>query len=180
MDLTPLRIGAVRRLVAAYGINQLGDWSGEIALAVGMYAATGSPLAVAATLLAHRAVLAPLAPLLVAKLEQRFARPLLGLYLLQAIVFTAIAATVDSAPAVVIALVLLDGLLAPTARAFSRASLATLTRPLGLLRQTNALANVLFTVNGVLAPALGGLLVAFAGPAAALLADAVHSFSRRR
>jgi hypothetical protein len=173
MDLTPLRIRPVRHLIAAYGINQLGDWSGEIALAVGIYAATRSPLAVSLTFIAHRAALAPLAPLLVAQLERRFARPLLGLYLLQAAVFVAIAATIGTAPAAVAALVLLDGLLAPAARAFARAGLAALTRPLGLLRQANALANVLFTVNGVLAPALGALLVALAGPAAALLGDAL-------
>src|SRR5262249_3215501 len=90
MSRTPLRIPPIRRLLLAYGVNQGGDWSGEMALAIGVSAITGSALAVSAIFVAHRALLSPLSPLLVARLE-RASRPLLGLYLAQAGVFVLLA-----------------------------------------------------------------------------------------
>jgi hypothetical protein len=81
MTLTPLRLSPIRRLLGAYGINQLGDWSGEIALTVGVYAMTHSAAAVSVIFVVHRALLSLLAPLLVARLERPGGRPLLGLYL---------------------------------------------------------------------------------------------------
>lgn len=172
MTLAPLRLQAVRRSLAAYGVNQLGDWAGEIALAVGVYSLTRSAAAVAATFVAHRALLSLLSPALVAFLEPRTARPVSALYLAQALLFLALALTLRWGLLWVIPLVLLDGLLAPAARGFARALLVRSAAPHGLLRETNALLNVIFTANGVLAPIVGGSLVAAIGPGAALEADA--------
>src|SRR5205085_10211007 len=58
----------------------------------------------------------------------------------------------------------------------TRAAVVATTRPAGLHRDGNALLNVAFTVNAAAGPALGGVLVAVAGVAATLLADAA-SFS---
>ena len=85
MPLAPLRVRSLRRLLFAYGVNQLGDWAGELALAVVVFAATGSAAAVAATWVAHRALLALAAPLLVARIESRVGLRVLPLiYLAQA------------------------------------------------------------------------------------------------
>jgi predicted MFS family arabinose efflux permease len=75
--------------------------------------------------------------------------------------------------AAILPLVALDGLLAPTARALARAALVSTARPLGLLRETNALVNLVFTANGVLAPVLGGVLIATVGAQSALATNAM-------
>ncbi len=173
MPLAPLRIRSLRRLLLAYGVNQLGDWSGELALAVVVFAATRSAAAVAATWVAHRAVLALAAPLLVARIESRGGLRVLPLvYLVQAVLFAALAAVAPWGLVAILPLVAADGLLAPCARALARAAFVAAARPAGLLRDANALVNVVFTANGVLAPVLGGLLVAFVGPRSALAANA--------
>jgi hypothetical protein len=172
MHLAPLRLRPVRRLLSAYAVNQLGDWTGEIALALAVYATTGSAAGVALVWVAHRVVLAPAAPVLVARLERWGHRPLPAVYLAQCGVFAVLTVGAHAGLAVVLPLVVLDGILAPTARALARGTLIGHARPAGLLRETNALVNVVFTANGVLAPALGGLLVASAGVPAALAADA--------
>ena len=174
MSLAPLRLPPFRHLLFGYGVNQLGDWAGEIALAVAVFALTGDPLAVAATWLAHRCVLGLFAPLLVARLDHLPpGRVLPALYCVQAALFLAIAATLDSVGLLaILILVALDGLIAPTARALSRATLVAVTRPAGLHREGNAVVNVVFTANGVLAPAVGGVLVALMSPAAVLVLDA--------
>jgi hypothetical protein len=171
--LTPVRFPPIRRLLFAYGVNQLGDWAGDLALAVGVFAATRSAAAVAATLLVHRALFGPVTPLLVARLEHLdVARVLAGLYLAQAVIFTALAATVGRSGLVaVLPLAAAAGVLAPTARALARSALVSVAKPRGVHRDTNAVVNVIFTTNAMLAPALGGVLVAIGGPAPALLAD---------
>jgi len=50
--LHPLRLPAFRRLAAVRLVDELGDWLGEIALAVLVFDQTGSPLATAALFLA--------------------------------------------------------------------------------------------------------------------------------
>ena len=47
-SLSPLRLPGFRQLASAYTVNELGNWVGEIALAVLVYDETGSPLATAA------------------------------------------------------------------------------------------------------------------------------------
>jgi NAD(P)-dependent dehydrogenase (short-subunit alcohol dehydrogenase family) len=47
-----LRDPVFRRLAAAYSVNELGNWLGDVALAVVVYDRTGSALATAALFLA--------------------------------------------------------------------------------------------------------------------------------
>jgi len=171
----PLRLHSFRHLLAAYGVSQLGDWAGEVALAVAVFAMTGSALAVAATWLVHRCLAALAAPVLVAHLEDRpRGRLLATLCVVQAAIFVALAVMVaaDVALVAMLALLAVDGVLAPVARALSRSSVVTVTQQADLHHEGNALINLVFTVNGIAAPALGGLLVAVVQPAAALLMDA--------
>jgi hypothetical protein len=177
MDLRPLQLAPVRRLVAAYGINQLGDWAGEIAIAVAVLGATGSPGLVALTWVVHRCLPGLLTPALAARLEgRRPGRLLPAIYLVEAAAFAGI---VLGYPAgglpLLFALVALDGVIAPVARANVRTAMVGATDGAGLLREANAILNIVFTANGVLAPAVGGALVAAAGWQAALLAN-VASF----
>jgi hypothetical protein len=174
MSLAPLRLRPFRHLLAAYGVNQLGDWAGEVAIAVAVYRTTGSAAAVAATWVVHRCLLALVAPALVARLEHcRTERVLPGIYLTQAAIFAGLAvASPRAGLAAILPLLALDGMLAPTARALTRSAVVAVTHPAGLHREGNALINVVFTTNGIVAPAIGGILVATTGPASALLIDA--------
>jgi MFS family permease len=136
-----------------------------------VFAATGSAAAVAATFVVHRALPAFAAPWFVARLESAAglpARPAgqrAGAALVAAVV-----PCVGLGLAPVLAQLLLDGLLAPSPRALARSALVSAAGP--ALRETNALVNVVFTVNGVLAPVLAGALIALAGARTALLLDA--------
>src|SRR5205823_5901921 len=65
----PLRDPVFRRLATAYSVNELGNWLGDVALAVVVYDRTRSALATAALFLAARFVPALAAPLAVARLE---------------------------------------------------------------------------------------------------------------
>jgi hypothetical protein len=173
MSLAPLHRRSIRRLLFAYGVNQLGDWAGELALAVVVFALTRSVAAVAVTWIAHRAVLALAAPLLAGWLERRLGlRVLPALYVVQAAVFAGLVAGSSAGLVAILPLVALDGLLSPAARAMARAALVAQARPIDLLRETNALVNLVFTLNGVLAPVLGGVLIAAVGPQAALATNA--------
>jgi Transmembrane secretion effector len=175
MSRAPLRLPAFRRLLFAYGVGQLGDWAGEVALAVAVLAITGSPAAVAATWVVHRCLFGLLTPALVARLEHRsFGRLVPGLLLAEAAIFLVLAAAVTGGAglALILPLVALDGVLSPATRALARTALVRVTAPADLLREGNALVNTVFTVNGVLAPALGGVMVALLTPAAVLAVDA--------
>ena len=90
--LRPLSIPVFRRLAFARLVDELGDWLGEIALAVLVFDQTGSLPAVTALFLALQFVPAIATPPLVARLEavpSRFA--LAGLNLAQALVFVELA-----------------------------------------------------------------------------------------
>ena len=54
--LAPLRIAGFGRLAAASLVNELGNWLGEIALAVVVFDQTGSPVATAALFVAMQFV----------------------------------------------------------------------------------------------------------------------------
>jgi MFS family permease len=170
-----LHLPAFRRLLGAYAVSQLGDWAAEVALAVLIYNATQSAFAVAVTWLVHRCLLGLAAPLLVARAEHLPARRILpAIALTEAAIFAALAAF---APAVgfagMLALVAADGLIAPVSRALVRSTIAHVTRPAGLLSEGNAAINVAFTVNAMLAAAVGGVLTAAFGAPAALAFNAV-------
>ncbi len=172
--LRTLKLPGFRNLALAYAVNELGDWLGLIALAVLVFDQTGDPLATTALFLATQFLPALLVPLLVPRLEaHRVRRTLAGLYLGEAVLVTALAVLAgDFVLGAVIALAAVDGALAGSARALTRAASGSILKPAGLLREGNAVLNIAFTAGAALGPALGGLVVVSAGVQAALLVDA--------
>jgi hypothetical protein len=171
----PLRLRPFRRLLAAYGVNSLGTWLGEIALSIVVLHETGSAAAVAAVWVMGLFVPSIAGPLLVARLDgARTALVLPGLLALEAALFAALAAVVASGFSlpVILALVAADGVVALAARALVKASIVATTEPRGLLREGNAVLTVVFTACMAIGPVLGGVLVGFASPETALLIDA--------
>jgi predicted MFS family arabinose efflux permease len=173
--LAPLGVAGFKVLAGGYSINELGNWLGDIALAVLVFDQTGSPMATALLFVGTRFVPALVAPAIVARVESlrpRLALPLL--YGADALVFAVLAliATDNFALALVVALGAVDGTLALAARALTRSTSAALLAPAGLLRRGNALFNLGFTAAGALGPAIAGLVVARAGVSTALWADA--------
>src|SRR5204862_6469469 len=67
--LRPLSLPAFRRLAVVRLVDELGDWLGEVALAVLVFDQTGSPVATAALFLALQFVPAITTPPLVARLD---------------------------------------------------------------------------------------------------------------
>jgi hypothetical protein len=170
-----LRISAYRRLLAAYTLNELAFMVGSLALALLVYGHTGSALGAAAFFLASQFVPALLSPAAVARLEHRPPRPVLpALYWFEALVFFSLAWVADHfSLTAVLALALVDGVAALTARSLARAATVTVTSAAGLLREGNAVANGAFSVCFMLGPAIGGAVVAAAGTSVALIADGV-------
>jgi MFS family permease len=173
--LAPLRLPGFRHLVFAYTVNELGNWLGEIALAVLVFDQTGSPLATAALFIGMQFVPAIVGQGLVARLEvvgSKVGLPVI--YAAEGATFAVLAALADNfVLALVIALAALDGVLALSGRALARAASAAVLAPSGALREGNALLNVGFTAAGALGPLTAGLLVAGVGARAALILDAV-------
>ena len=172
--IRPLRIPAYRRLAAAYGINTLGTWLGDIALTVLVLHETGSPAAVAAVWVVGQFAPSLVAPLLVTRLDRiptrRIVPPLLAA---EAAIFVVIAATAGSfSLPLVLSLAALDSLLGLAARVMLRASAVAATEPEGVLREGNALLSSIFTVSFAAGPLVGGVMVAAVSVEAALLADA--------
>lgn len=169
-----LALQPFRRLALAYGVNSLGTWFGEVALAVLVLRETGSATAVAAVWACSLFVPALVGAALVARVEhlpRRVALP--ALLAGQAIVFALIVAGVSafSLP-LVLALVTIDGTLGLAARALLRASVVAVTQPADLLEEGNGVLNTLFTVNAAAGPFLAGVTVAVLSPETALLIDA--------
>jgi MFS family permease len=172
--LRPLRLPGFRHLTGAYWVNELGNWLGEVALAVLVFNETGSPLAVAALFLAIQFLPAFVAPPIVARIEVfPSRRSLPALYFAEAGAFAALGLLSDSfLLAVIVALAAVDGALASAARALTRSTAGAILTPAGLLREGNALLNLGFTASAAIGPAVAGLLVAGAGVQVALFADA--------
>jgi hypothetical protein len=72
----------------------------------------------------------------------------------------------------VLALVVVDGVAALTARSLARAATTAVISPAGLLREGNALTNAAFSVCYMAGPALGGTIVVTNGTTAALFTNA--------
>src|ERR671918_314499 len=173
--LRPFRLPAFPRLASAYLVNELGNWLGEIALAVLIFDQTDSTLATAGLFLGVHFAPAFLTPPLAARLDGVSARHALpALYATEALAFAVLAllASDNFALAAVLAIATVDGAIAAAARALTRASATAVLAPAGQLREGNALLNVAFTAGAAAGPALGGLVVAGAGVETALLADA--------
>src|ERR1043165_1834957 len=124
--LRPLRLPGFPNLGAAYLVNELGNWLGEIALAVLVFDQTGSPMATAALFCGMHFAPALLGPPLVSALEAlpvRVSLPLL--YAAEAVAFGVLALFVDDFVLVaVLALATIDGSLASASRALTRAAAA--------------------------------------------------------
>jgi MFS family permease len=175
----PLRRPLFRRLATTYAVNELGDWMGIVALSVLVFDRTGSAFATAGLFLGTRFLPALLAPLLVTRVEQpppRFALPVI--YCGEAAAFGGLALLADNfSLAAVIALAAIDGSLALSGRALTRAVVARLLEPAGELRAGNAILNVAFTGGAAAGPAIAGLVVAGLGVESALLLDAVSFYA---
>ncbi len=200
---SPLGSPVLRRIISAYAINRLGTWFGLLALLVAVFDHTHSAFAVAALLFVGQALPAFVVPAVVARIEASRRRSELSwLYFFEAVVTAALAVLVwqFSLPAVLI-LTALDGIAALAASALLRAELARAARNQVQAgssadgsaraaavvadtveadaeeaeRRANAALNVAFSATFVTGPALGGALVAAAGPSWALLVD-VGSF----
>jgi MFS family permease len=172
--LAPLRLPGFRPLALGYTVNELGNWLGEIALAVLVFDKTGSPLATAALFIGMQFMPALLAQGLVARMEVIGSKASLPLvYALEGATFVALAAIADNFMlGVVLVFAAIDGVLALAGRAFTRAAVAAVLTPAGQLREGNALINIGFTAAGALGPLLAGLVVAGIGARGALLLDA--------
>jgi MFS family permease len=173
--LRTLKLPGFGRLALASLVNELGNWLGEIALAIVVFDQTGSPVAVAALFVAMQFVPALATPPVVARLDALHSRRALPiLYFAEAAAFCVLAlfATDETfvLPAV-LAIAAIDGTLATAARARTRATAGQILEPLDLLREGNGVLNIGFTAGAAVGPALAGLLVATAGAQTALLAD---------
>src|SRR5947209_5215983 len=132
--LAPLRVPGFKVLAAGYSINELGNWLGDIALAVLVYDQTKSAMATAALFVGTRFLPALLAPIVVTRVEPL--RPRLSLPLLygaDAVVFAVLAliASNSFSLALVLALGAVDGTLALAARALTRSTSGALLEPSG-------------------------------------------------
>ena len=171
----PLRLRPFRRLIAAYAVNSLGTWLGEIALSIFVLHETGSAAALAAVWVAGLVVPSLAGPLLVARLEgARSTVVLPALLAAQAGLFALLAAIAAGgfSLAAILALAAADGLLGLAARALAKASIVATTEPRGLLREGNTVMTSVFTACAAIGPVLGGVVVGFASPEAALLLNA--------
>jgi MFS family permease len=176
----PLKKPQFRRLAASYAVNELGDWMGIVALSVLVFDRTGSALATAGLFLGTRFLPALIAPILVAKVEQpppRFALPVI--YCGEAAAFGALALFAGDGFWLVgvIVLATIDGALALTGRALTRAVVAASLEPSGELRAGNAVLNVAFTGSAAIGPGIAGLIVAGFGVQSALLLDAASFYA---
>jgi Transmembrane secretion effector len=170
-----LRIPVYRRLLAAYALNELAFMVGTVALALFVYRRTGSALGATAFFLSAQFVPALVSPMAVARLDQLPVRAVLPLlHWLEAAIFVVLAWAASSGFSVVLVLALafLDGVVALTARALTRAATVSVTAGAGLLRDGNAVSNAAFSVCFMFGPGLGGALVAAGSTSLALLANA--------
>jgi hypothetical protein len=176
------------RIVAAYTINQLGWWFALVALSLGVYNHTHSPLAVAAVFDAG-VVPALLASVVVARVEASPRRGGLSiLYAVEAACSVGLALVLWQFSLVaILALVAIDGSVAYAARALVRSEAAragqATTSPYKRrldaapdydgTHRANAALNVSLAVCSVSGPALAGLAVRGLGAPSALLVDGV-------
>jgi hypothetical protein len=172
--LRPLRVPAFRRLATTYTLNELCYDFGAVALAIAVFEHTGSPLATTALFLSTTFAPALVAPALTARLDGlEIRRALGGLYALEAAIFVTLAVVMGRfALPVVLGLALVDGVLAITSRALTRACVVAALRPAGLLEAGNGLLNTLKSLCFAAAPVVAGGLIVVGGVVTSLLAAA--------
>ncbi|HEX8975707.1 MAG TPA: MFS transporter [Solirubrobacteraceae bacterium] len=168
-----LHLPSYRRLLVAYGLNELAWSVGTLALALLVYRRTGSALGATAFFICSQVAPAVLSPLFVSRMDQRSPRGVLPvLYVLEGALFAVLAALTSSFSLIaVLILVVLDGSVAIVARSLARAATVEILRPLDLLHEGNALTNLVFSICYMAGPALGGVVVAAGGTVAALLVN---------
>lgn len=169
-----LRLRPFLRLAATYTLNEFVDWLSSIALTVVVYDRTGDALATTALFVAAKFLPAFLAQGLTTRMDGVDARTALPvLYLVQAAAFGALARLVGSASLpVILAVTLVSGTVAISARALTRATTVAVLEPAGVLRDGNALLNIGFSVAAAAGPALAGVGVAAGGADVTLAASA--------
>lgn len=147
---------------------------GAVALAILVFDRTGDALATTALFVASRFLPAFVAPALTARLDQRPVGPTLAvIYLIEAALFAGLALLTSSFTlGLILAIALADGVLSIVGRALTRASVAVMLEPVGLLREGNALFNLVFAASTAGGPAVAGLLIAWQDVEAALALDA--------
>jgi MFS family permease len=165
-----LGISTFRRLALGYTLNELGDWLATVTLAILVYDATSSAVATTALFLAAKFLPSLVVPLLAARAEHiAVARCLLGFYVLEAALFGGLVLAADDPwVPLICALAFLDGTVAATARAITRAATVAVLEPAGKLREGNATLNIGFSAMSIAGPALAGFLVAGIGTQAVL------------
>jgi hypothetical protein len=168
-----IRVPAFVSLMLAYSLNELAWSVGTLALSILVYKKTGSALGSTGFFLLSQVVPGFLAPLVVPRLERLAPSRLLpALYWLEAVLFGVLAwltSRFDLVP--VLVLVLIDGVVALTARSLAGAVRADILKPRGLLHEGNALTNTVFSICFMVGPLIGGGVVALGGTVAALLAN---------
>jgi hypothetical protein len=153
-----LAIPTFRRLAAGYTLNELGDWMATVTLAILVYDATSSALATTALFLSAKFLPSFVVPVLATRAEHASAsRVLLGFYVLEAVLFGALVVAADDPwVPLICGLAFLDGTVAATGRAITRAATVAVLEPVGLLREGNA-------GMSIAGPALAGFLVSGVG-----------------
>jgi len=176
--IDPLRRPQFRRLALSYAVNELGDWMGIVALSVLVFEQTESALATTLLFLGTGFLPALLTPLMVVRLEQpppRFVLP--AIYCGEAAAFGGLALFADNfSLAAIVVLATIDGALALSGRALTRAVAVAMLQPHGELRGGNAILNIAFTGGAAVGPAIAGAAVAAVGVQSALLLDAVSFY----
>jgi predicted MFS family arabinose efflux permease len=168
-----LRLPVFRRLLSAYALNELAWSVGTLALSVLVYRRTGSALGSAVFFLTSMVLPAFAAPFVVARVDQQAPRRLLPtLYAVEGVLFAGLALmTMHFSLIPVLALTLIDGVVAVVARALARTATTNVLKPLDLLHEGNAVLNGAFSICFMAGPVIGGLVVVTGGTVTALLAN---------
>jgi predicted MFS family arabinose efflux permease len=155
-------------------LNELAVSIATVAVAVLIYRRTGSALGAAGFFLCSQFGPAFVSPVFVSRLDQRSAKAaLVPLYALEAVVFAVLALVVHHFTlAAVLALALLDGIFAMTARVLARAAWTAITSAAGLMRDAQAVSNTTYSIAFMVGPLIGGGVVALGGTVVALLVNA--------
>jgi MFS family permease len=165
----------LRRITVAYAVNELGNWLGAVALAVAVFARTGSAVATAALFVSVRFLPAMLGTVVVARLELLARRGVLAtLYLFQALTTGGLAILVLHFVLVPILLLgAVDGIAALAAKALLRALVSQHSANDEARRRANGRLNSAWAATAALGPVVAGLLSASVGPAIVLVLDVV-------
>jgi Major Facilitator Superfamily len=168
-----LKIEGFRALLISYLINRAGDVVGSLALAVVILALTGSAMATAALFLATQFVPGLIGPVIVTRVDHHAPGRLLpALYLVEGVLFVALAAMLGRlAAAPIIAVALIDATLAFVARTVTRSASASTLVASDLVPEGKAAFNVALAMAMIGGPVIAGFAVALLGASTALAID---------